>query len=384
MKFIYKVMFLFVFVFSLNTVSVFANITVIEGEDKKKTTEVKDKFGIETLDLEKAIQLAASHNDTVKKLDISIANIDENLKILRDQFYKNMGYLTNLSLESQQRQLDNSRNIAEKELKEQNIIIRKKVEDSFVGIIQANKTYEAYKKTLPIEEEIYKIAKVKRGLNLLSERDFDAAKAAYEKTISSDTIYLNNIKEAYRKLNELMGAVSSKTYNLDYKVDYKKMPILSVDMLISDVCKSDSMYLNTKNSLELKEYELETYYDRTKDPMTGVVNENALSKDYKEREIWQLTMDLNARESLIRKTAITLHDAIINQEKNYEIKVSDLKEAKEKLRVSKVQYDIGKIIKLDLDKAELNVYNIEKDLEFLILDHNLNVIKIQNIPLLLT
>lgn len=330
------------------------------------------------LTLEDSISLMLKDNSTVKKAELGIEEakieVSKNSSIASDArdsgsadkegtYYntklKMINYTNNYITENAKRNLEATVTS-----------LKADVEQYYFSLQQAVQARDIYKESLYVKKELYENIKKKFDLGLVSRQE----------VISCE---LDMIK-AQNKYNSAENTLTSVKMTFATKLGYSATANVSLvdglkkkefkDMNIEDAVKSA---LARRNEVKLAEFEYEKgKYDLI---LTASTNpENTLVYRTKKVEVDQLEKDLqNARSDIeidVRNNLLAVQEKITEIEagkKSVEL-------AAEALKISKVSYDNGMEILVNLQEASTRLEETELSLSKAILDYNVAVGKFQD------
>lgn len=324
----------------------------------------------EILTVDTAVSLAIKNSTELKNLSENKALAEDDADDANTDLFYATEYTDVTSLSVQLKNLRN--NITTYNANEE--ITKEKIELSviqyFAAIMKAQDDLMLYDKQLEITDKEMEIAKVKLGLGLLSQNDYDTQLLSY-KTLKNDRNNLEiSISDAFMSLNKLLGSKDlNKTYELELDIDYA--PFDSSRSLSTTITKELSTNQSIKekeNSAEVAKYELDVYsalYSSEK-------------KESKETKYAQAVRSLSDAKTELTQQITDVYNNIIKTEAEYNANIDSLEQKKKDLTVNQLQLSLGKITELDLLNAEYEINKLEAAIQNQIYSHDVLVRQFNN------
>lgn len=250
--------------------------------------------------------------------------------------------------------------------------IRLNVIELFAAIINAEESLDMYDKQIDINERELKIAEVKKSLGLLSQTDYDALVVENNKTKSSKQSLENELEEAYKSLNQILGQNLNTRYTVQLDIEYEPLGDTDLEYAVSKAVSSSQSVKEKKEAVEIAKYQLDVYSHEY----------SGGYKQDKQNNYAQATRDLDDTKTQIESSLRTVYNNINTAETNYNNNLASLEQKKKELSVKKLQLSLGKITQLDYDKAEYEVEQLENTIKQSAYSHYVLVCQYNNPDLL--
>ncbi len=203
-------------------------------------------------------------------------------------------------------------------------------------LTKAKTDYYLAEKNLEIEEKELEIKKTKNELGMLSDYDLDKAVTNYEKSKKSLNSLGDAVKVAKQDLNKLLRIPVNEDIFIEFYVDVEDREY-DIDSLVKEAQESSLSVKQAERALEDAEEEYGTR-----------------DMNYEMAEL-----DLEQAKDTVEKNVYSTYNNLNTVIDNYEL-VKDSREALVKdYELAQIQYDLGYITELDLDKIAVGIANID-------------------------
>lgn len=250
--------------------------------------------------------------------------------------------------------------------------IRLNVIELFAAIINAEDSLDMYDKQIDINERELKIAGVKKGLGLLSQTDYDALVVENNSTKASKQSLENELEEAYKSLNRILGQNLNTRYSVQLDIEYEPLGDTDLEYAVSKAVSSSQSVKEKKEAVEIAKYQLDVYSHEY----------SGGYKQDKQNNYAQATRALDDTKTQIESSLRTVYNNINTAETAYNNNLASLEQKKKELSVKKLQLSLGKITRLDYDKAEYELEQLENTIKQSVYSHYVLVCQYNNPDLL--
>ena len=239
----------------------------------------------------------------------------------------------------------------------------------FSTVVLVERDLELYDINLGLTKKNIEIMKVRAELGHISISAYETAKIDYEKALANRAEKQKTADEAYRALNQVMGAGLENKYQLILDIEYKQLKERNLTGYIGD---------SVKNSRKIKdkEYELQiAEYNERHHNGSGSAEERTITVEQIKREIAEIKKDL---EEKLRAS----YNDIKSLQLAYEINMMELGGMYMQLEIKKTQLELGRITRLDVDAYEYQIALLEYRISAQVYEHYLSVMQFENPELL--
>jgi hypothetical protein len=212
------------------------------------------------------------------------------------------------------------------------------------------------------------ITKKKYELGLVSKLEFDNAQTAYDKSVNTVKNSKESLASLYRSLNVMLDVNADTVYNINYIPKYVPTEITSLEGYINAKVAESAAVISAKYSIEQAENNMKLSLGSSYDS-----RKNSLAQA-------QRSLD-NTKKDLTENMKNT-YTAIKQLEKDYDLALVDLSDAKRDYELAKTQYNLGLLSHNELNKAKLNVASKEYNIQSILTKLVEKTFKFQNPDLL--
>ena len=247
------------------------------------------------------------------------------------------------------------------------------VKSYFTSILSDESLLELAQETAAVQETVYKQAKLKNELGLLSDYNLEQQKAEKEKADSQVAQLEYKLEQEYEKFNNLMGENSDARFELVYEVEYTPYVLQgTMDQYINNK-------LNSDYSIKLKEQAVsDAEFKNNYLPVSSngsEANQLQLNYDNAQRDLKTAKED---KALAIRNAYTTLKQL----ETSYNDAQLALSQAQADLRATQINFQAGNVTQLTVDQAELAVAKAQNDLNQAVYNYDMQLYLFDNTSLL--
>lgn len=370
--------------------TLFSNTVVFGNEIETETTvettennvfsfveefEFKTDETLESLDIETAVEKALSNSTALKTANLSLAVSEEQLENSQFSVDYNTGSDSLQSILSLIKNQASYRN-SEEELKVQEQKIAYEMEQTFIDILNIQREIQIAEDSFKVEEKNLTISKLKSDMGLISQQEYNEALLSFEKSKVNIESQKTNLENLFTNLNIIIGeSDTSKQYNLLINIEYEPVELKSSieDYAEARVLESVTIQ-NAKRNLSVAEQSYIVEQANISGTTTSLMQaENSVATS---------EMNLSDTKENMEVQVINLYNTIKSLETNIENNKTELSNLKNNYEIAKIQYEMGKISKIELMQAENKVISMENTIINQIYEHSQNVKKFENIDLM--
>ncbi len=314
----------------------------------------------QTLNYEKAYELAVKNNSSLDSLVASLETAQDNRKsffngtletkngsnfvLMDEQVY---GYLSTL------RSYDNALSNGNLQQEITKVAVGASVKSNFAQIQILEKNLELTQQKYKIQKKQLIFGQKKADLGLISSNDLDQIKretVEMEQNLKKIQVSLD---DAYVSLNRLIGGSATNRYVIQNDVAYEPLKMdMSIDAYVTRSISTDQSLKIEKNKIDTAKFSTKVV---TQSTTIADVRNAELAYDESERTYKDATLE---KEKAIRLS--------YNKLQNMEVERVNLEKALEKakqdLDTAQVNYKVGNITEIQLEQASLAVTNAETEL----------------------
>ncbi len=325
-----------------------------------------------SLTVDEAVSKSISYSRELKELVIDSETANNNMENLVTKLKTTdmTNEILNYTIQIKEARYKLENNIKQSDIQKDNI--RLSIINFFSSILNAENTIELYEIEIGITEENLKIAETKKSLGLLSTTEYNNEKLEYDKMFLNKKELENTVNEAYISLNKIMGTNLTSKYELILNIDYSEMEEINLDSKIAELISASQLYKEKKEAVEIAKYSYNIYSKATS-------NDTKLSKLNSYNESLR---DLEDTKTNLKEKLINTYNNIKKIESEYKSNIIELENLKEQLDILKLQYNVGKSKKLDINKCEYDILKLQNQMQSQIYEHYLLKEKFNNPDLL--
>jgi len=319
----------------------------------------------EALTVEQAVKKAVAASTSVKNHEENVTLSDENISDLRSQLRDAMTWAASLGLMSRIIQAEAQTAVDDKSNEAVKGNLKLSVTRLFASIIGAEKTLELYDQNMELQARQMEIAKVKLGLGMISQMDYDNQESAFMQRENERDAQETAIDEAYMSLNKALGAAFDKRYALELTFEYEPMEERDIRNDVRNAIDSNTSIMNQRIRIDAAEYKLDKY-----DQM-----QLTESKESIQITIEQALRAINDTKAGLEQSVIQTHNAIRKQESQYGTAVLKLEGLYGQLRIKEKQLELGKATQIEVDSLKYSIAEQEESIRSLVVNHALNILQ---------
>lgn len=204
-------------------------------------------------------------------------------------------------------------------------------------------------------------ARVSYQAGIISKSDLTIAQSKYNQVENSLIETQKSVDDAFTALNQIIGLNIGERPILTDKLTYDPLQVISLDYAIEKAIESSPKVWEAQQNITLAE----------RGAYLQVLQSGGQYVPYEARKISVEQANLNAEniKNLTSQRVRDLYFQIKSLEEKYTTAQESLRQAQENLRVTKMKYDNGLVIKSTVLEAEVNLSQAEIAIEGIIMQH---------------
>lgn len=246
--------------------------------------------------------------------------------------------------------------------------IRLNVIELFAGIISAEDNVSMYEEQLELNERELKIAQVKKSLGLMSDSEYNALVVDNNSLKNSKQSIEAALTQAYISLNRLLGQNVDTKYTVELNIDYEPLGQVDLDYEMIKASTSSQTIKELEDAAEIAQYQVDVYSSEYSND----------KKEAKENNLSQATRNLSDAKAEMAANVKNTYNSIQTAENTYTNNLATLEQQKKELEIKKLQLSSGKITRLEYDKAEHSIKELENTIRQGVYSHYILVCKFNN------
>ena len=239
----------------------------------------------------------------------------------------------------------------------------------FASIIAAENDLKLHVQSMDIAAKEYEIAKVRARLGHISAVELDAAAHAVEKAANDKISKEIAIANAYLTLNRLMGEPADNRYDLLLDMPFAPLAESNVQGTVAAAAGKSAHIARLQSDVDVAAFQQNRNTDTDQETALQIA-------------LYQAQLSLTDAEKELRDRVRSTYNDIMEMETSRTSALLDLEDAQRQLDVQEVQYALGKITALALEKSRHQLARQEEALRRLDVSHGLKVQQFKNVDLL--
>ena len=317
----------------------------------------------------------------------AIRNAQDNISLTREQEQRQRDILWSNNVatsadffrfEALMLSLDAQRAVNHTNIAVQRATLEFVVNNHFSNITNAQNELYNFDKNLSIQTRDLENLRIMVDLGMASQSQLDMANNAYQQALHNRANLESSVYTAFRELNRLMGTSQNDVYELVFELNFE--PILA-DINIANYIRlhqnNDVQIEMARNQLNLARFELDNHRAQT-NPITGAVIPGGTTFAEREISVAQANRDLNDARDRVHNNVTDLHNNIISLQLSIEAMLLQLSILQQEQEIREVQYSVGNITALELDRAAIQIYNLQENVRRQQATHTLLVMQLTN------
>ena len=332
-----------------------------------------------TLSVAQATTRAINNSAAIRNLEDTISLTREGEQRIRDVFWASPFFSTAdfVSMQSTLMRQEAARAVSQESITVQRATLEFLVANHFSNIIMAQNELKLFDENLAIMEQDLNILQVMVSLGMASASQYNLMASGVDQARHSRAQLQTTIDTAFRELNRLMGTSQTNIYNLIFEIEFNPLEEINLARYIANHTRDNVGILNARNQLSIAQFELNNHTGRF-DPITGEVLPDTVTRGEREIFVNQARRDLNDTIQNVENAVADIYTQIRQIELAIEATTIEMAILLLELSVLEVQYYIGHITRLDIDKAYADINRLEEQQRRQKVNHSLLVMQLVN------
>ncbi len=345
------------------------NLNIYADSTQEQVEEVATESSITSLTVDEALEISIQHNTDILNSEAdypytqqNYEDANDNLALEPDNYY---------SLKVQIAELKNDLDNYDADIQKTKDVLKYDIVKLFSDIANTQQSLDTEEKSLAVAKKELDISELKYQKGIISKSEYDEQNTSYVKndnSLKNKKIELDNL---FIDLNKLIGLDLKDTYSIELELDYDKIGEVDLDSKRQEDLENSIDLTKQKQNLDVSKYEYSTYNEYTS-YSTKLSKENDIES--KQRDIADTEIDYtNSLNNLYRD--------IINKETEIEKYNEQLEYKNKELSVIELKYSLGKATQLEIDKKNIEIYELEDTIKKAKDEHQLLIMKYENVNL---
>lgn len=344
------------------------NLNIYADNTQEQVEEVATD-SIISLTVDEALEIAIQHNSDILNSEAdypytqqNYEDANDNLALEPDSYY---------SLKVQIAELKNDLDNYDADIQKTKDILKYDIVKLFSDIANTQQSLDTEEKSLAVAKKELDISELKYQKGIISKSEYDEQNTSYVKndnSLKNKKIELDNL---FIDLNKLIGLDLKDTYSIRLELDYDKIGEVDLDSKKQEDLENSIDLTKQKQNLDVSKYEYSTYNEYT----------SYSTKLSKENDIESKQRDIADTEIDYTNSLNTLYRDIISKETEIDKYNEQLEYKNKELSVIELKYSLGKATQLEIDKKNIEIYELEDTIKKAKDEHQLLIMKYENVNL---
>jgi outer membrane protein TolC len=331
------------------------------------------------LTLDQAIEIMLKDNPSIEKANLefeqAVVEYNKNKSALKkakaafgDKKETSVDYLQNIKLLELTTEF--KMDSAKRNLKTTVQNLKVDIEQSYFNLLQAEKARDINKENFEIASNTYNITKKKFELGLVGRQELLNSELSYIKAKNDYQSADNNVTNAKMAFNVKIGNDVMRAITLKDELEYRNFEPVSISDAISNALINRNEIKAAEFAYEVEKVNMQII-EKLHPEITYAFKEQKLKleKAAKDLENIKKNIEVEVRSNYLE--IMQKQEEIKSGEKSIEI-------AEQALKLSRLSYEIGSGLLVDVEKAQVNYLQAKLALSRAIVDYNLAILKFEN------
>ncbi|MCL1996863.1 MAG: TolC family protein [Defluviitaleaceae bacterium] len=337
-------------------------------------------FANPTLTIEEATRRAINNSNAIRNSQDNVTLTRENEQRMRDVFWQLPTWTGSdfIRFQADIMRIEAGRAVTLNSITAQRETLGFIVANHFANIVMAQNELVLFDENLVIMRQDIEMLQTMETLGMASGTQLRIAQNGYQQALHNRANLIASIETAFRELNRLMGTNQNNIYDLVFEQNFEPLQDIDIERYIRLHQNSDIQVDNAVRQLSIARFELNSHGGEPFNRITGTGEPGAITRTERELAVTQGNRDLEAARESVENNVIDLHNNILSLElaiQGTELQISILAQ---ELLVMEVQYYVGHLIKIELDRTVLEMYNLQETLRRHKVNHGLLVMQLTN------
>ncbi|MCL1936131.1 MAG: TolC family protein [Defluviitaleaceae bacterium] len=334
---------------------------------------------VPNLTLEEATRLAINNSTQIRNLESNITLSREGQQRIRDLMWTNPQIPASdfVRMQADMMRLDANRAVSLSSITAQEQTLEFIISNHFANIIMAQNELEIFDKNISLIQRDLNNLRIMQSLGMASNSQIDSVVTSHRQALNNRENLISSIDSAFRELNRLMGTNQNNVYNVIFEPTFNNLNDINLNEFISRHQNNSVQIENITNQLRIARFELDNHrLDFT--PASGMVSLTEPTRSDRELQVTQTNRDLREAREQVENNITDLYNQIINLELTIEGMELQLAILNQEIRVLEVQYEVGQITAIELDRKLLEKENLTENIRRQKTNHYLLLMRLNN------
>ncbi|MCT4620631.1 MAG: stalk domain-containing protein [Marinisporobacter sp.] len=231
---------------------------------------------------------------------------------------------------------------------------------AYNNILKQEDGIKIKKLELEIANENMNQVRIKHEYGSISENEKIQGKRELKETKKSYEMALEDLKEAYEKLNEMIGFDQEERYSLKDSVSFEEMNDEDVDYHIARMISISPEIWESEENVKMKELEVKLY----------TFNAGGASYESKKMDAKEANMDLGDKKKAYIESLKNTYKTLKRYKDEYKNSVLAYEKGKDDFDKGKIDLEIGSITPIELKRKIVALEREKKSLKDKVMDYN--------------
>ena len=329
-----------------------------------------------------ATNRAIRNSSQIRAAEDNILNVSEEEARARDVLWNNpmAGTADVIRFQTSMLALDLERAINNTSIAMQRAGAEILITNHFANIIMAQNELALFDENLRILEREVEIANIRYNLGLAGSADVQSARHNLSVTVNNRANLQNSLDASFRELNRAMGVShnsQNRVYDVILDLEFEPMGDINLQRYINQSVQNDARVQGNRGSLEISTFQLDNRMLMF-DPMTGAVTPGQQTRAQAELNVTQAERELSDTIQSVENSVIDLYNQIRNLELVITATEIQLAVMLQENAIVQVHYSTGNITRLDVERSNLGVANMQETLRRQKINHSIMVMQLTN------
>ena len=332
-----------------------------------------------TLTLEEATRRAINNSTAIRNFQDNITLSRENEQRIRDIFWETPVWSTSefVRMQADLMRMDAGRAVNLSSITAQRETLGFIVANHFSNITMAQNELALFDKELALMAQDLEMLRVRQSLGMASQTQLSIAQNGHQQALNNRVNLVSSIDASFRELNRLMGASQGNVYELVFELPFEPLQNVSINHYVRLHQNNDVQVEQASRQLSIARFELDNHGLRF-DPLTGIVIPGGTTRTEREITVTQANRDLEQARESVENNVIDLYNNILNLQLAIQATSLQINILLQELEVLQVQYYVGHLTRIEIDRAVSEIYNLQETLRRQETNHSLMVMQLTN------
>ena len=313
-----------------------------------------------TLTVAEATTRAISNSRNLRNSQDQITQLEEQQQRMRETMWDMGSIPHNVFLDMQvgMMQLDAGRAASLSGVNAQRETMTFVVTSLFNSIVQAQNELAQFERNLDIIQRDLTAVRLMQELGMASTVQLDQLLTQQRVAQHNHHNLSLSLEASFRELGRLMGDRETVVYDLIFEPAFVSVADINLDHYIRLHQNNNLQIENAQRQLSIAQFERDNLGLRF-DPMTGVADRNVPTRTERDITVSQRNRDVITAREQVEHNIIDLHNDLLGLEITIGSLELQLGLLEQSLAIQELQYSVGQITRLELDRASMSVYELQ-------------------------